>query len=227
LRDLNRIAFFETERRLPKLAVDIRSCAEPRVLEDSDRQLLRRQYLPEAIKLFDDGLVSQVAVGRFFGLDRIPIYMWFKQYRQKGREGLLGRWSGRLTPEWRRKTMELYAKSSPIKSRWDFYQRLKKKYVDFPYGYSTVKNVLNEAGEKCTGKEMMTQKWRDRIDRELAKFERPPRKAELFNHLKKGFKFPYGRKTLESYLDAAGLSPIRRRSVGGSRVTTTELRPEC
>lgn len=211
LREMGRIDFFESHQRVPKLAIEIRSCTNPRELDDSDRQLLRRKHLPEAVKLFDDGLVTQVAVGHFFGLNRYQIHMWFKHYREKGRDGLVGRWCGRLTPEWRQRTMKLYAESSPIKSRASFYRSLKSKYADFPYGYSTIKNFLNEAGEKCSGKEMMTVKWRETIDSEFAKFSAPPKKATLMLHLQTNFDFPYDRKTLEYYLDAAELAPIEVR----------------
>jgi transposase len=225
LRDLNSIGFFEAEQRLSNLAADIRACKEPRRLQHSDRQLLRRQHLPEAVKLFDEGVVTQVAIGRYFGLDRHQVYMWFKRYRRKGREGLIDRKRGRLTPEWRRKTMELYEKMSPIKSRHAFFKQLKKR--KFPYGYTTLNKFLNEAGERSPKKEVMTEKWRDLVDREFAKFERPPQKRELLSYLQEEFEFPYDRKTLEKYLDRAGLSPIRRGSIRGNRDKATEVRPEC
>ncbi len=212
LREMGRIAFFESQPRLSKLAVKIRSCTQAREIDDSTRQSLRQQHLPEAVKLFDEGLVTQVAVGHFFGLDRIQIHMWFKRYRKKGRDSLVGRWSGCLTPEWRRKTMQLYAELSPIKSRASFYRSLTSKYVDFPFGIGTVTNFLNEAGEKCSGKERMTVEWRKTIDSEFVKFETQPKKATLMLHLQKHFDFPYTRKTLETYLDAAGLVPILARN---------------
>jgi Helix-turn-helix domain len=213
---LNRIGFFETERRLSKLATDIRACKELRPLENSERQRLRRQYLPKAVKLFDEGIITQSAAALHFGLAHpSQIHILFKRYRQKGREGLLDRSRGRLTPDWRRKTMELHEKMSPIKSRWAFHRELKK--IHFPYGITTLRKFLDEAGEKAPRREMMSQKWRDLVDREFAKLERPPEKKQFRTHLETKFKFPYGRKSLEKYLDATGLLPIRRGRIGGSR----------
>lgn len=220
LRDMRRISFFETEPQLPKLAIKIRSCTSPRELDETTRQSLRRQHFREAAKLFDDGLVTQVAVGNFFGLGRVPIHMWFRRYREKGSHSLNGQRKGRLcriTPEWQSKTMRLYAKLSPIKSRASFYRSLKSEYADFPYRISSVKKFLNEAGERCSGKERLTEKWRNTIDTEFAKFDPPPMKSAFLTHLQDHFDFPYNRKALESYLDAAGLAPIHRHRCAGAR----------